>query len=158
MSEQTTIALGDFLTAGLQPEGRYRLEVLSGEVVERSGQNGPYKQASFRVNLVERFGDGIIENPESEFINCSLSGKGVARLRKLYVASRGAVPEGDPDTVLTIEDLVEELIGSENIWAQYYWRRPKNNPDDVEGVLGWDYSSDPDNLRDPKPFAERDAA
>ena len=155
MSEQLTMSMSEFLSAGLEPEGIYRLKVVDGGIVERTGQNGPYQQISLRVALVERLGDGPLEKQPTEYLNCGTSGRGLARFRKLFVAATGGLPEGED---ITLTDLVAALINNENAWTTYQWKRNNQNPDDIEGQLGWSYSDDPSKLKEPRPFAERDAA
>lgn len=163
MSEQLTMNIADFLLAGLEPEGIYRLRINSAEIVDRDGRNGPYQQISMQVDLVERLGDGILEKPPGEWLNCGVTGKGLGRFRKLFVAAVGEVPEGTPDPdsgelSVTLDDLVSALIGNESAWTTYFWKRNRDNPKDIEGQLGWSFSSEGTELKEPRPFAEKDNA
>jgi hypothetical protein len=155
MTEATTISVHDFLTAGLEDEGIYRLRINKMEVVERTGENGPFKQISGQVELVEQFGEGLIEYPAREFFNASIKGKGLERFRNLYVAAMGEMDGSAPGDI-TLDDLAAALVGNESVWTTYYWRRNRKNPNEIEGSLGYSFSQDPNDIRAPRPFAERD--
>ena len=83
---------------------------------------------------------------------------GLERFRKLYVAAFGAVAAGSPDQTVTLNDLAAGLVGNDTVWSTYSWRRDKKNPDDIIGNLGYNFDQDPSNLKEPVPFAVRDAA
>jgi hypothetical protein len=152
----------EFASAGLEPEGIYRLRIKSLQMKERTVQSGDrqgqkYKQLSGRFELLERFGTGPMEYEPSEFINFNVSGKGLERFRKLYIAALGEVPSSDEGTV-TLNDLADALVGNESVWTTYYWKRNWKDKDVIEGSLGYDFSQDPSDLKEPRPFAERDSA
>ncbi len=159
---QIEMPVEEFLTAGLTPEGIYRLRVKSLEVLEKTVQQGDrqgqqYKVIEGQFNLVELYGEGILDNPPLEFLKFYVP-KGLERFRKLYVAAFGAVAEGSPGQTVTLNDLAAALVGNDMVWTTFSWRRDKKNPDDILGNIGFSFSSDPDTLREPRPFAERDAA
>ena len=164
----TNISLDDFMSAGLEDEGIYRIAIRSMKVEEKIAQTGanagnPYKVISAQFKLVEKFGDGLIDSPPTVFDRFYLSGRSLERFRKLYVAAMGELPSGevDPETgevTVPIESLVDALIGNESVWTTYSWRRPKNDPNDIEGSLGWSFTQDPTKLKAPTPFEQRDKA
>ena len=165
MSEQVQveISVSDFNTAGLEEEGIYRLRVKTLQVVERTVQSGDrageqYKTIAGQFELVELFGVDIIEEPPTQFINFAISGRGLERFRKYYVAAFGKVEEGDAGQTVTLNDLAAALVGNDSVWTTYSWKRSKRDPDEIEGNLGWSFSQDPSTLKAPRPFAERDAA
>ncbi len=160
---QVDMPVSEFLTAGLETEGIYRVRVKALEVQEKTVQQGEragekYKTIAGQFELVEQFGEGLIEDPSMEFINFSVSGRGLERFRKFYVAALGPVKEGSPGQTLTLNDLASALIGDESVWTTYYWRRNRKNAEEIEGSLGYSFSQDPSTLKAPRAFAERDAA
>jgi len=44
------------------------------------------------------------------------------------------------------------------VWTTYYWKRNWKDNDVIEGSLGYSFNTDPTNLKEPRPFSERDAA
>ncbi len=159
---QIEMPVEEFLTAGLTPEGIYRLRVKSLEVLEKTVQSGDrqgqqYKTISGQFHLVELHGEGILDDPPMEFINFYIP-SGLERFRKLYVAAFGAVEPGSPGQTVTLNDLASALVGNDTVWTTFSWRRDKKNPDDILGSIGYSFDQDPGNLREPRPFAEREAA
>lgn len=161
---QVEMPVEEFLTAGLEDEGIYRLRVKAMDVQEKTVQSGDrqgqkYRTISGQFELLERFGeDELFENPTREFINFSVSGRGLERFRKYYTAALGPVPQGDPGQTITLNDLAAALVGNDTVWTTYYWKRHYKNPEDIEGSLGYSFSQDPSTLKAPRPFAERDNA
>ncbi len=169
MSEQVQVemSVADFNMAGLEDEGIYRLRVRSLQVLEKTVQQGErqgekYKTIAGQFELVEDLNTGVIDRPSLIFANFSVTGKGLERFRKLYVAAFGAVEAGDPSQTVTINDLAAALVGNDSVWTTYSWRRDKRDTVEdpkgaIVGNIGFDFSQDPTTLQEPRPFAERDA-
>lgn len=164
-TQPTVITVNRFKTAGLEPEGIYRLSIDAMAVEQRTVQQGAnagqkYKTIAGRVQLVELFGEGLVENPSREFLNCGVSGKGLQRFYDLYIAAFGSIEPTDlneaGEPTVTLDDLAAALVGVDTVWTTYYWKRNKNNPEEIEGSLGWSFSADPSKLRAPIPFEERE--
>lgn len=165
---QVVMPVSEFNTAGLETEGIYRLRVKSLSVQEKTVQQGDrqgqkYKTIAGQFEMVERYGDGMIEYPNREFINFSVEGKGLERFRKFYTAALGPIPTGPVDDesgehTVTLNDLAAALVGNDEVWTTYYWKRNWKDNDLIEGSLGYSFNTDPTNLKEPRPFAERDAA
>lgn len=159
---QVEMPVSEFLTAGLEPEGIYRLRVHALTVQERTVKSGDrqgekYKTIAGQFDMVEQFGSPEeIEYPTRAFINFSVSGRGLERFRKFYNAALGPVPEGDPGQTITLNDLAAALVGNEDVWTTYFWKRHYKNPEDLEGSLGYSFAQDPSTLQAPQPFAARD--
>jgi hypothetical protein len=160
----TEMNLNEFLSAGLDEEAIYRLNIKKMEVKTKIVENEEsknfgqeYKVIDGQVELVERFGGerpGVLEYPIREFLSFFLNGRHLQRFRDLYTAAFGEIPTSRPG-VVTIEDLAAALVGIDTVYTTLYWRRNKKTQE-VEQVLGWDFSTDPNTLKQPKPFAERD--
>jgi hypothetical protein len=159
---EVEVSVGKFLTAGLDPEGIYRLRIKKMSVEERTVQNGErvgtkYTTISSELFLVERFGEGLLENPPRVFTNFGTSGKGLERFRKLYMAAFGELSSNDRDEKLTLNDLAASLVGNDSVWTTYFWKRNQSDTAIIEGSIGWTFSSDPTKIKEPTPFEERDA-
>ena len=155
-----TMPTSDFLTAGLDTEGIYRLRFKSLKVEEKTvKKEGPRKGDKFKmingqVDLIEHFGEGMLEYPIHEYISFFTNGNQLERFRKLYVAAFETVPEATPGSI-SIGDLASALVGNDTVWTALYWRRNRDT-DEPEQVLGWDFSQDPSTLKGVTPFADRD--
>lgn len=164
-----TVTLEGFLTAGLETEGVYRLNVTKMAVEEKTVQQGDnagqkYKTISGIVELVEELGVGLADTDFAPrvYVNFSFTGKGLDRFRKLYVAAYGEIPTSgvDADTgqpTVSLDDLATALVGNDEIWTTYYWKRNYFDPKKIEGSIGWSFSKDATDIKAPRPFAERDA-
>lgn len=169
MSEtNNTLALNDFLTAGLETEGVYRLNITKMAVEEKTVQQGDnagqkYKTISGIVELIEELGVGLSEGDFAPrvYVNFSFAGKGLDRFRKLYVAAYGQIPTSgvDLDTgqpTVSLDDLAAALVGNDEIWTTYFWKRNYFDKKKIEGSLGWSFSKNSADIKAPRPFAERD--
>lgn len=162
-----TVNLQDFLSAGLEDEAIYRLNITKMQVEERTVQDGDnkgqtYKTISGQAELAEQLGEELPEYPPKVFVNFGLRGKQLERFRKLYVAAFGEIPTsgvnaetGQP--TISIDDLAASLVGNDEVWTTYYWKRNWKDKKKIEGTIGWSFSRNPSDLKAPKPFSERDA-
>ena len=164
MTEDVLIPKEDFITAGLDTEGIYRLSVktmaLETRIVQQGDNKGnEYQQIAGQVHLVEHFGGdpAILEYPIREWMNFYLNGNHLKRFRALYVAAYGPPPEAKPGQ-FSIKDLASALVGNDSVWSTLYWKRNRTDKTIIEQSIGWDFSTDPGTLRAPTPFAQRDAA
>jgi hypothetical protein len=162
---EVLVSTSEFLSAGLDPEGIYRLRFSNFQVVEKIAQTGrnaggKYKQIDGQAELIERFGGtdpGMLEYPIREFLHFYTTGKQAERFRKIYVAAFGSVPESAPG-VISLNDLASALNGVDTVWTTLYWRRNKKDNTVIEQSLGYSFYTDPSKLSQPTPFAQRDAA
>lgn len=165
-TENNTMSLTEFNTAGLETEAIYRINILKMVVEEKTVQQGDNKGQKYRaisgaVELVEEFGVGLKEFAPRVYVNFYLNGSHLERFRKLYTAAYGAAKESgvDADTgqpIVSIDDLAAALVGNDEVWTTYFWKRNKYNTEKIEGSLGWSFSKDPSTLKAPTLFADRD--
>ena len=160
MSTDVLVSTQDFLTAGLNPEGVYRMRVKSLGIVERIAQGGrtpgeSYKKIEGQVDLVEKLGDGVLEYPINAYFSAYTSGRQLAKFRNLYNAKFGSAPQSQPGTV-SLNDLASALIGTDDVWCVLYWKRNKNDHDDIREEMGYSFSTDASAIKAPKPFVQRD--
>lgn len=161
---QVVLSTEEFLTAGLDPEGIYRMDIKKMAVKEKvvkqgENQGQKYRAIDAEIHLVERFGGqnpGLLEYPIRVWdYSFGIRGKKLERFRKLFTTAFGPLSTTDKTTTVTINDLCASLIGTDTVWGTLYWKRNFNNPEDIDQVIGYDFSRNPSDLRPPRPFAER---
>lgn len=161
---EVLMSANEFASMGLDPEGIYRVDVRKMAVVtkvskQEDTKGQKYKAIDTEINLVERFGGdapGILEYPIRVFdYNFGLRGKKGQRFREFYETAFGPINKTKQATV-SLNDLAAACVGVDTVWTTLYWRRNRNNQDEIEQVLGWSFATNPANLKAPKPFAERD--
>src|SRR3990167_2425132 len=159
MSTDVLISADEFQTAGLDPEGVYRMHFKSLAVVEKIAQSGknvgnPYKRIEGQVDLVEKLGDGLLEYPINAYFSAYTSGRQLQKFRNLYVAKYGKVPTSQPGQI-SLAELTSAMAGVDDVWGVLYWKRDRENPDVIRQELGYSYSTDPTTIKAPKSFADR---
>lgn len=160
---EVTMDINEFLSAGLDPEDIYRLDIKKMAVVEKTVKEGDNKGQKYRtidaeIHLVERFGHGILEYPVKVWdYGFGIRGKRLERFRTLYTEAFGPIQKGKGTQSVSINDMAASLVGVDTVWGVLYWRRNWRDKDEIEQVLGYNFSSSPQNLKAPRPFAERDS-
>lgn len=161
---EVTMDLDEFLSAGLDPEDIYRLDIKKMAVVEKtikSGENAgqKYRTIDAEIHLVERLGHGLLEYPVRVWdYGFGIRDKRLERFRTLYTEAFGPIQKSKGAQSVSINDMAASLVGVDTVWGVLYWRRNYKDPNEIEQVLGYNFSANPANLKAPRPFAERDAA
>ena len=160
---EVVMDINEFLSAGRDPEDIYRLDIKKMAVVEKTVKTGEnagqkYRTIDAEIHLVERFGHGLLEYPVKVWdYGFGIRGKRLERFRTLYTEAFGPIQKGKGAQSVSINDMAASLVGVDTVWGVLYWRRAWNDQNEIEQVLGYNFSSSPQNLKAPRPFAERDA-